>query len=174
MQVVANQKYISVLFVCLGNICRSPTAEAVFQNKIEKAGFGDCVKVDSAGTSGWHVDSPPDTRTIRAASVRGYDMTSLRGREVTNEDFRCFDHIFAMDKNNLAHLNRMYSQLSKHSSIDSEKIAKPNLFLDLVDQNIREVPDPYHGGSDGFEHVLDLIEKASDVLLKEVAKELCA
>ena len=114
---MANQKRISVLFVCLGNICRSPTAEAVFQHRVERAGFGEGIKVDSAGTSGWHIGSPPDTRTIRAASARGYDMTPLRGREVTNDDFRCFDYIYAMDKNNLAHLDHMYSLLARHLSL---------------------------------------------------------
>jgi len=171
---MTNQKSISVLFVCLGNICRSPTAEAVFKRKVVKSGLENFVRVDSAGTSGWHIDSPPDSRTIKAASLRGYDMSLLRGREVTNDDFECFDYIFAMDKNNLRHLDRMRSEFSEVCASASKivSLSEPVLFLGLVDQSIDEVPDPYHGDAVGFEYVLDLVEKASDVLLEKIKKEL--
>ena len=154
---------ISVLFVCLGNICRSPTAEGVFRKKIEQHGLLDRVTIDSAGTSDWHIGSLPDKRTIQAAKNRGYDLSSLRGRQVTHEDLLTFDYVLAMDGDNLALL----------ISMDIEPSAKVELFLKYGDANdIVDVPDPYHDGEEGFEQVLNLVEQACDGLLSEIQQQL--
>lgn len=143
-----------ILFVCLGNICRSPTAEAVFRARALAA--GKTVLVDSAGTASWHVGQPPDDRACATAASRGYDMSALRARQVEHEDFLLCDHILAMDSNNLHDLQAMRPQGG----------AKPRLFLEFApDAALRDVPDPYSGGDHGFIHVLNLIEQASDGLL---------
>lgn len=154
---------ISVLFVCLGNICRSPTAEAVFRSTVEREGLLEAIRIDSAGTSGWHIGSPPDKRAIAAGKQRGYDLGGLRGREVTREDFSKFHYILAMDEQNLS---------------DLRKICPPNfsgklsLFLDYAHNfSESEVPDPYYGGAKGFEHVLDLVEDACKGLIHEIQRE---
>lgn len=152
-----------VLFVCLGNICRSPTAEAVFRHKLEQAGLAELVQVDSAGTGDWHVGKPADTRTRRAAQLRGYDMSALRGRQVEADDFQRFDLVLAMDHSNLGNLKRLRS---------SNEGAELDLFLRRYQLEVDEVPDPYYGGEQGFENVLDLIERASDALLIEVKGRL--
>ncbi|WP_339510052.1 low molecular weight protein-tyrosine-phosphatase [Pseudomonas sp. RL_15y_Pfl2_60] len=152
-----------VLFVCLGNICRSPTAEAVFRHKLEQAGLAELVQVDSAGTGDWHVGKPADTRTRRAAQLRGYDMSALRGRQVEADDFQRFDLVLAMDNSNLGNLKRLRS---------SNEGAELDLFLRRYQLEVDEVPDPYYGGEQGFENVLDLIERASDALLIEVKGRL--
>ncbi|MFI8479068.1 low molecular weight protein-tyrosine-phosphatase [Pseudomonas sp. NPDC078700] len=152
-----------VLFVCLGNICRSPTAEAVFRSKLVKAGLADQVQVDSAGTGDWHVGKPADTRARHAAQQRGYDMSALRGRQFEAADFQRFDLMLAMDNSNLSNLARMRP---------SNSGAELDLFLRRYQLEVDEVPDPYYGGDHGFEHVLDLIEQASDALLIEVKGRL--
>ncbi|MGX5219010.1 MULTISPECIES: low molecular weight protein-tyrosine-phosphatase [Pseudomonas] len=152
-----------VLFVCLGNICRSPTAEAVFRHKLEQAGLAGLVQVDSAGTGDWHVGKPADTRTRRAAQLRGYDMSALRGRQVEAADFQRFDLVLAMDHSNLDNLKRLRS---------GNQGAELDLFLRRYQLEVDEVPDPYYGGEQGFENVLDLIERASDALLVEVKGRL--
>lgn len=147
-----------ILFVCLGNICRSPTAEAVFKKQLDEAGLTDQVVVDSCGTGAWHVGHSPDQRTITAAAKRGYDLSELRARKLVAEDFKRFDYILAMDTRNLADI------LKKAPSDFGGKI---QLFLDYAPQsNVIEVPDPYYGGDQGFERVLDLVEQASQGLLK--------
>ena len=148
---------ISVLFVCLGNICRSPTADAVLGRKVEALGLQSRLLVDSAGTGDWHVGQPPDPRAQQHAARRGYDLSALRARQVAVEDFHRFDFILAMDRNNLAELERMRPR--GHAGE-----------LDLFrryggDSRGLEVPDPYYGGEQGFEEVLDLIEEAADGLL---------
>jgi protein-tyrosine phosphatase len=152
-----------VLFVCLGNICRSPTAEAVLRHKLQEAGLDDQVEVDSAGTSDWHVGKQADSRTRRAAQHRGYDMSALRGRQAVAADFQRFDLILAMDKSNLSNLLQLQPVTGK---------AELDLFLRRYQMPLSEVPDPYYGGEDGFEQVLDLIEQACDALLLEIKGRL--
>jgi protein-tyrosine phosphatase len=151
---------VSVVFVCMGNICRSPTAEAVFRHYVESAGMSEHILIDSAGTHDYHIGDRPDTRAQRAAQQRGYDMSKLRGRQVEVEDFRRFDYVLAMDRGNLAILNRI-------SPADSN--SQVGLFLEYArHHNEREVPDPYYGGADGFERVLDMVEDAAQGLLEEI------
>ncbi|MDO9623621.1 MAG: low molecular weight protein-tyrosine-phosphatase [Pseudomonas sp.] len=152
-----------VLFVCLGNICRSPTAEAVLRHKLLELGLQEGVEVDSAGTGDWHVGKPPDSRTRQAALLRGYDLSALRGRQVCASDFARFDLILAMDNSNLQHLRRMRP---------GNAAAELDLFLRRYDLALDEVPDPYYGGEEGFEQVLDLIEQACDGLLRELRGRL--
>jgi protein-tyrosine phosphatase len=149
---------MKVLMVCLGNICRSPTAEAVLRAKLEGAGLGARVSVDSAGTGDWHIGSPPDARSQRHAAKRGYDLSSLRGRQVAEADFHRFDLILAMDENNLADLQRLAPDGTRHAEV--------RLFAHV------EVPDPYMGGPAGFEQVLDLVEAASDTWVQNLASRL--
>ncbi|WP_300651255.1 low molecular weight protein-tyrosine-phosphatase [Pseudomonas sp.] len=148
-----------ILFVCLGNICRSPTAEAVLRHKLRELGLEAAVEVDSAGTGDWHVGKPPDSRTRQAAQLRGYDLSALRGRQVSVTDFSRFDLILAMDNSNLEHLQRL---------LPAGSTAELDLFLRRYDLALDEVPDPYYGGDEGFELVLDLLEQACDGLLREL------
>jgi len=151
---------ISVMFVCMGNICRSPTAEAVFRHYVENAGLSGNILTDSAGTHDYHVGESPDRRAQRAAEQRGYDMRGLRGRQVEEEDFRSFDYVLAMDRANLAILRGLAPQGSK---------AHVGLFLDHARHHAeREVTDPYYGGAEGFERVLDMVEDASEGLLQHI------
>ncbi|MBD9398059.1 low molecular weight protein-tyrosine-phosphatase [Pseudomonas sp. PDM11] len=152
-----------VLFVCLGNICRSPTAEAVMRQRLQQAGLAERIELDSAGTGGWHVGKAPDSRTQQAASRRGYDLSSLRGRQVSVDDFARFDLILAMDSANLRDLQRIRPANAR---------AELDLYLRRFELAEDEVPDPYYGGSEGFEHVLDLLEQASDALLIELKGRL--
>lgn len=152
-----------VLFVCLGNICRSPTAEAVMRQRLQQAGLADRIELDSAGTGDWHVGKAPDSRTQQAASRRGYDLSSLRGRQVSVDDFARFDLILAMDNANLRDLQRM-RPVQARGELD--------LYLRRFELAEDDVPDPYYGGSEGFEHVLDLLEQASDALLIELKGRL--
>jgi protein-tyrosine phosphatase len=138
-----------VLFVCLGNICRSPTAEGVFRSMLSA---GDAIETDSAGTGGWHIGNPPDPRAIEAAAARGIDISSLRARQATPDDFHRFDLILAMDRSNLADLE-----------VIRPKDARADLRLMLRDA---EVPDPYYEG--GFGPVFTMLEDASRTLLAEL------
>ena len=140
----------SVLFVCLGNICRSPTAEGVFLTALERAGLSGRVRAASAGIGDWHVGSPPDRRAIQAARRRGYDLTALRGRQVKPADFVRFGWILGMDDANLRALTKMKPpDFGGHLG----------LLLDFAPETgVREVPDPYYGGPAGFDRVLDLVE----------------
>jgi protein-tyrosine phosphatase len=148
---------LRVLMVCLGNICRSPTAEAVLRHKLAAAGLDGHVEVYSAGTGGWHVGDPPDARSQRHALRRGYDLSALRARRVSEADFQRFDLILAMDEDNLADLERLRPDGGR---------AEVRLFAE------RPVPDPYAGGAAGFEAVLDLVEAASDALARDLARRL--
>ncbi|WP_044875094.1 low molecular weight protein-tyrosine-phosphatase [Pseudomonas sp. LFM046] len=152
-----------VLFVCLGNICRSPTAEGVFLHKLREAGLDALVQVDSAGTGDWHVGKAPDARTRVAAQRRGYDLSQLRARQVAVEDFGRFDLILAMDESNLANLRRLRP---------AGAAAELDLFLRRYQLALDEVPDPYYGGEEGFEAVLDLVEQACDALILEIRGRL--
>ncbi len=157
------QDKIGVVFVCMGNICRSPTAEAVFRNYVEQAGLADRIAIDSAGTHDYHIGELPDPRTRQAASRRGYDMSALRGRQVGAADFARFDYVLAMDENNLAILERLRPR---------DAGSHLGLFLEFAERHDeREVPDPYFGGADGFERVLDMVEDAAQGLLSHIRKE---
>ncbi len=148
----------SVLFVCLGNICRSPTAHGIFQAQVEAAGLAEHIAVDSCGTGAWHVGEPPDARATAAARARGFDLTPLRARQFAAADFERFDHILAMDRSNLSHLEALRP---------ADYAGTVALFLDFHPAPpVREVPDPYYGGEGGFEDVLDLVEAASRGLLE--------
>jgi protein-tyrosine phosphatase len=154
-----------VLFVCLGNICRSPTAEGVFTHLVEEAGLQDRILIDSAGTGEWHIGSAPDARAMRAAATRGYDLSKLRARQVTRNDFAEFDYILAMDDDNLRMLKRLAPR---------EHARKIRMFTDFASNGASTVPDPYAGGPEGFEIVLDLVEDAAQGLLRHIRSELAA
>lgn len=148
----------SVLFVCMGNICRSPTAEGVFRHHVRKRNLISHFLVDSAGTHGYHDGAPPDERSIKHAAQRGYDLTQLRARPVSPEDFDRFDFILAMDRQNLRHLKSLTPSRCQH---------KLELLLDYSsDFAGEEVPDPYYGGPKDFERVLDLVEAGCNDLLE--------
>jgi protein-tyrosine phosphatase len=150
-----------ILFVCMGNICRSPTAEGVFRHIAAREAPDLVLEIDSAGTHAYHVGEPPDVRAQRAAERRGISLADIRARRVVAEDFSRYDHIVAMDKLNVA-------LLEEHSPIEYR--ARISLFLEYAPELGRlEVPDPYYGGSNGFELVLDLVENASRGLLRELA-----
>ena len=149
-----------VLFVCLGNICRSPTAEAVFRGLAEKAGLLDQLVIDSAGTSGYHVGESPDARAAAVARERGYDMSQLVGRQVSPKDFEAYDYILAMDRANLRDLRRQCPAAFQD---------RIRLFLSFGEQfSEDEVPDPYYGGPEGFDRVFDMVEDASLGLLNTI------
>jgi protein-tyrosine phosphatase len=154
---------VRVLFVCLGNICRSPTAEGVLRHKLQLAGLAGRVSVDSAGTGAWHVGKAPDARTRAAAEQRGYLLHELRARQVEAEDFRRFDLILAMDHDNLRELRRLQPQ---------DAVAELDLFLRRGGLAEHEVPDPYYGGEAGFERVLDMVEQACDRLIDQFREGL--
>lgn len=155
---------VSVLFVCLGNICRSPTADGIFRHQLEQAGLSKRVRVDSAGTGGWHIGRGPDPRTVAAARQRGYDLSPLRARQVSVADFDEFDFILAMDNANLKDLRALApAHFQGHLGLFLE-------FSKRYDEH--EVPDPYYGEGDGFERVLDLVEDASAGLLRHIQQRL--
>ena len=147
-----------ILFFCMGNICRSPTAEGVMRAKLKAAGLD--VEVDSAGTHGYHVGAPPDERSQEHAGKRGYDLSTLRARQLTAEDFARFDLVLAMDADNLANAKALCPPAQSH---------RLKLLLDYAPHaGKRHVPDPYYGGEAGFEEVLDLVEAACDGLIAEL------
>jgi len=150
-----------VLFVCMGNICRSPTAEGVFRHIVEQAGLAADFGIDSAGTHAYHVNEPADRRAAAAAERRGYSLDGIRARRVSAADFERFDYIVAMDRDNLDALREQASE---------EHADKLHLFLAFAGAAEDEVPDPYYGGAAGFERVLDLVEEASRGLLETLRK----
>lgn len=155
---------LRVLFVCLGNICRSPTAHGVLLKKLQERGLQQRVTVDSAGTAAWHTGKAPDSRSQSAAAMRGYDLSALRARQAVAEDFHTFDYVLAMDNENLVNLQRLMPAGG----------IKPALFLKTFGRRFTEaeVPDPYYGGDDGFGHVLDLVEDACEGLLDDIEQQL--
>jgi len=158
-----NQKPTKVLFVCLGNICRSPTAEGVFRRYVQEAGLAERILIDSARTGDYHIGDAPDPRACEAASRRGYDLSRLRARQVTRDDFERFDYVLAMDEENLRTLKRLAPAAHAH---------KLKMFTDFSSKNAQYVPDPYAGGPQGFELVLDLVEDAAQGLLRHIQAEL--
>jgi protein-tyrosine phosphatase len=157
---------VKILFVCLGNICRSPTAEAVFRALAARDAPELTIEVDSAGTAGYHVGEPADARTRQAAARRGYDMSPLRARVVEPRDFEHFDLILAMDRENLSVLHRRAPAHTRE---------RVRLFLEFApDAGVTDVPDPYYGGPNGFEEVLDLVEAAAGGLLQHLRQRSLA
>ena len=154
---------VRILFVCMGNICRSPTAEGVVRVHLERAGLAADVELDSAGTHGYHIGKAPDDRARKAAAMRGYDLSALRARRVSDLDFVRYDRILAMDRDNLDELRQVCPAEHHH---------KLGLFLEYS-RNFREreVPDPYYGGAEGFEHVLDLVEDAATGLIDSLSRK---
>lgn len=157
-------KKVKVLFVCMGNICRSPTAEGVFLDLIKKEKVSDHFEVDSAGTHGYHVGELADPRTRSAASARGYDLQSRARKFDDPGDFICFDYIFVADDVNLSHLQEL-DMRGKYA----DKVFKMTNFCN--DHDVTEVPDPYYGGAKGFDFVLDIIEDASIGILKFIREK---
>lgn len=156
-------KKVSVLFVCLGNICRSPTAHGIFRHLVKNAGLEEVIEVDSAGTAAFHVGKSPDTRSTLLAKERGIEMSDLRARQVDLGDFYQYDYVLAMDEANLFNLKEM--ALPEH--YDQIK-----LFLEFSrDYDEKEVPDPYYGGAQGFDHVFDLVDSASRGLLEHIKQK---
>lgn len=155
---------VRVLLVCMGNICRSPLAHGVVRQRLIDAGLAERVLIDSAGTHGFHVGSPPDERAQAAALRRGIDVSDLRARRVHSRDFELFDLVLAMDEENLEALREMAA---------GEHHVKIRLFMEYASGEAgRIVPDPYYGGLIGFERVLDMVEEAADGLLNRLRAEL--
>ena len=153
---------IKVLFVCLGNICRSPTAEGVFRRLVQEQNLAEYISTDSAGTHAYHIGKPPDSRAQAAAGRRGVDISMLRGRQAAAPDMAEFHYILAMDRENLAHLLTICPPGLEH---------KVKLFLEFAPHRPeKEVPDPYFGGPGGFDRVLDMIEEAAAGLLDDIRK----
>ena len=156
----------SVLFLCMGNICRSPTAHGVFRHKVRAAGLSQVVQVDSAGTHNYHPGEPPDSRSQRAAAMRGYDLSDLRARQITDDDFARHDLLLAMDWDNLALAEERCPPPYRR------KLRRLTEFCRHHQDAV--VPDPYYGGDAGFAHVLDLVEDACDGLLEHLTRRLPA
>lgn len=153
----------SVLFVCLGNICRSPTAHGVFLAKVAEQGLSGKISVDSAGTADWHVGRSPDPRAIGEAATRGYDLSELLGRQAEESDFDRFDYILAMDEENLSGLQGLCPPAYQ---------GHLGLMLEFApEQSLIAVPDPYYGGDEGFGEVMDLLEEACDGLLAQIYRD---
>ncbi len=154
---------VRVLFVCMGNICRSPTAQGVFEKLVAETDLSDVVKIDSAGTHTYHVGESPDSRASMAAQRRGIDLSGKKARRVQEADFEAFDYVLAMDRSNYEDLAALC--LPEH-------LSKLHLFLDFAPElGMRDVPDPYYGGDTGFERVLDMIEVASSGLLASIRQQ---
>jgi len=154
-----------VLFVCTGNICRSPTAEAIFRKLAADAGMAETVTADSAGTHGYHVGEPPDPRAQKAAAKRGYDLSALRARTIEGADFRRFDLILAMDQEHHAILSRIAGSSAEHKLKLKLMMSYARRFKE------RDVPDPYYGGPQGFERMLDMLEDAAKGLLESLHRD---
>jgi protein-tyrosine phosphatase len=148
----------------MGNICRSPTAHGVFRHMVHEEGLGDRIEIDSAGTHAYHVGNPPDRRSQSTATTRGIDLSDLRARQVSEQDFAHYDYVVAMDQENYISLSQQCPR---------EHVGKIYMFMDFApEMTTREVPDPYYGGAQGFERVFDLVDAASRGLLTEVRRRL--
>jgi len=156
------KQQVRVLFVCMGNICRSPTAHGVFRDLVRKEGLQERIEIDSAGTHAYHVGNEPDQRAQATAQARGIDLSDLRARQVTADDFIDYDYILAMDEENHDILRALCPRGEE---------GRLRLFLEFAPgQGVREVPDPYYGGAQGFERVFDLVDAASRGLLKDIER----
>ena len=154
---------VNVLFCCMGNICRSPLAHGHFEALVRERGLADRIRVDSAGTHAYHIGKAPDPRSQDTARRHGLDLSAQRARQVNAQDLAKFDYVIAMDEDNLAILHRHAGNEHRH---------KVRLFLDYAPKlGVREVPDPYYGGPDGFEHVYRLVDAASHGLLEDIVRE---
>jgi protein-tyrosine phosphatase len=180
MNEVADVQPLRVLFVCLGNICRSPTAEGLMRAKVREAGLQERVALDSAGTGSWHVGEPPDPRAAQAARARGVELESV-ARQVGPEDFREFDLILAMDEENLRALERLAPDRQAREKLRLLREfempplrAEDGARIDAEGARRLDVPDPYYGGSDGFERVLAILEACCSGLLEELRGSLGA
>ncbi|MFM0740251.1 low molecular weight phosphotyrosine protein phosphatase [Paraburkholderia xenovorans] len=164
-------KTVSICFVCLGNICRSPTAEGVMRHLVEQANLAERILIDSAGTGDWHIGQPPDDRAQQASRGRGYELSALRGRQIAAADFERFDLLIAMDDKNIAALREI---------CPPEQRDKIRLLMEFVPETdarwhgAREVVDPYFGGAEGFEQVLDQCEAACGGLIAVLRPQLIA
>ena len=151
---------VRVLFVCLGNICRSPTAEGVFRDLVAREGLSEHIEIDSCGTSDWHIGGQPDDRAHAEAKTRGISLDDLRARQIAPDDFDTFDYVIGMDDHNISELT---AQCPKNN------VDKVRLFMSFAPAlNMREVPDPYYGGPDGFKNVFEMIGSASEGLLADI------
>ena len=161
---MSENKKVSVLFVCMGNICRSPTAHGVFRKMVMDAGLEEVIEVDSAGTHAYHIGNSPDERSQQTALRRGLDMSDLRARKAKERDFDRFDLVLAMDRDN-------FTILEGYTS--SATAGRLHLFMDFASDQwrTREVPDPYYGGPNGFEQVFDMVEDASRGLLQHIREQ---
>ncbi len=163
-----------MLFVCLGNICRSPTAEGIFRAMVAEAGLAESIEAESAGTAAYHIGDGADPRSVRAARERGYDLSRHRGRQVHGDDFETFDYVLAMDRENLRELQSLRDLRAvrrSQSSASSARgtLAQVSLLLDFAPQlQVREVPDPYYRRHDGFDIVIDMVEEAARGLLEHI------
>ena len=156
-----------VLFVCTGNICRSPTAEGVFRQIVEHAGLGDVISVNSAGIGSWHVGDPPDARAVETALNNGVDITSLRARKVVRDDFKDFDLIIALDSTHLRALEEMRPGFSP----DHDRAVLDLMMRFAPQYGTEDVPDPYYGGKEGFQNVFDMIKSACEGLLNHIREQ---
>lgn len=155
---------ISVLFVCLGNICRSPLAEGVFQHKVAAAGLNESITVDSAGTGSWHIGEAPDSRMQATSLDRGIDISGQRARQFSRKDFDAFDHIFVMDKSNLADVLALDPDGKYHHKV--------RLFREFdPEPGDYQVPDPYYGGQDGFGNVCDIADRTASMILHRLLED---
>jgi protein-tyrosine phosphatase len=160
--VIDFMKKVKIIFVCMGNICRSPTAQGVFEHLVKSQGLSDLIQVDSAGTHAYHIGNPPDQRSQAAAKDRGLDLSGQRARKIEVLDFERFDYILAMDRSNLQDLQQLIGQ-QEHERL--------HLFMRFATRwDTDEVPDPYYGGSSGFERVLDMVEDAAEGLLAHIRR----
>ena len=159
---MTNKRTISVLFVCMGNICRSPTAEGVFRHIVNEKNLQDIIKIDSAGTHAYHIGESPDARSQATAKSRGVDISAQKARKVKATDFERYDYVIAMDHSN-------YENLKSLSTVEQQR--KIHLFMDFTSAwDNTEVPDPYYGGADGFNNVFDMVQSASEGLLNTIIK----
>jgi len=153
---------IGVLFVCTGNICRSPTAEGVLRHQAKLDGLEDRLKIDSAGTHGYHIGDPPDRRSVAAARRRGIDLSALRARQVATGDFEKFDYVIALDRGHFDLLR---------ADCPPAHLSRLSMFLKHLGEDLHDVPDPYYGNAKGFDDVLDLIERGCAALLAHIKRE---
>lgn len=157
-----NRSTVSVVFVCMGNICRSPTAEGVFRHVVKQKKLQDVIKIDSAGTHAYHIGESPDSRSQATAKSRGVDLSAQRARKVEAIDFERFDYVIAMDRSN-------YENLKALATVEQQE--KLHLFMDFTNAwDNTEVPDPYYGSGDGFKNVFDMVQSASEGLLENIVK----